>query len=136
MPAGMASSRVQSHLMASLKLQLGTIASVTGRNAFFPAASVAPNGTVNLTFDALTQPPADNPFQTGVQVYDNYFAESAAGGTAFGAPVRVSTASSIPMALATTTCKSSSSAITSTLWPGPPAPTSFGQIPQCHPLPG
>src|SRR5258707_13962690 len=59
---------------------LGTIASVSGRNAFFPEASVAPNGTVSLTFDALTQPPANNPFQTGVQVYDNYYAESAAGG--------------------------------------------------------
>lgn len=76
--------------------QLGTIASVSGRNAFFPEASVAPNGTVSLTFDALTQPPANNPFQTGVQVYDNYFAKSAAGGMAFGAPVRVSTASSNP----------------------------------------
>jgi len=76
--------------------QLGTIASISDRNAFFPEASVAPNGTVSLTFDALTQPPANNPFQTGVQVYDNYFAESAAGGMAFGAPVRVSTASSNP----------------------------------------
>jgi len=76
--------------------QLGTIASVSGRNAFFPEASVAPNGTVSLTFDALTQPPANNPFQTGVQVYDNYFAESAAGGMAFGASLRVSTASSNP----------------------------------------
>jgi hypothetical protein len=75
---------------------LGTIASVTGRNAFFPAASVAPSGTVSLTFDALTQPPANNPFQTGVQVYDNYFAESPVGGLAFGAPVQVSTASSNP----------------------------------------
>gem|GEM_PF-672409 len=76
--------------------QLGTIASVSGRNAFFPEASIAPNGTVNLTFDALTQPPANNPFQTGVQVYDNYFAESPVGGLAFGAPIRVSTASSNP----------------------------------------
>jgi hypothetical protein len=75
---------------------LGTIASISDRNAFFPAASVAPNGIVSLTFDALTQPPADNPFPTGVQVYDNYFAESPAGGTAFGAPIRVSTASSNP----------------------------------------
>src|SRR5260370_4245420 len=63
--------------------QLGTIASISGRNAFFPEASVAPNGTVSLIFDALTQPPANNPFQTGVQVYDNYYAESAAGGGAF-----------------------------------------------------
>ena len=76
--------------------QLGTIASVSGRNAFFPEASVAPNGTVSLTFDALTQPPANNPFQTGVQVYDNYFAESPAGGSAFSTPMQVSTASSNP----------------------------------------
>jgi hypothetical protein len=76
--------------------QLGTIASVSGHNAFFPEASVAPNGTVSLTFDALTQPPTNDPFQTGVQVYDNYFARSPAGGTAFSGPVRVSTASSNP----------------------------------------
>ncbi|HEV2236056.1 MAG TPA: sialidase family protein [Ktedonobacterales bacterium] len=75
---------------------LGTIASVSGRNAFFPAASVAPNGTVSLSFDALTEPPAGNPWQTGVQVYDNYYAQSPAGGLSFGAPVRVSTASSNP----------------------------------------
>lgn len=75
---------------------LGQIASVAGRNAFFPAASVAPNGMVALTFDALTQPPANNPWQTGVQVYDNYYAESPAGGTAFTTPIRVSTASSNP----------------------------------------
>src|SRR5260221_5958628 len=76
--------------------QLGTIASISDRNAFFPEASVAPNGTVSLTFDALTQPPANNPFQTGVQVYDNYFAESAAGGGAFGRPPRGGSGSSKP----------------------------------------
>ena len=72
------------------------ISTVSGRNAFFPEASVAPNGTVSLTFDALTRPPASNPWQTGAQVYDNYYAESAAGGGAFGAPLRVSSASSNP----------------------------------------
>lgn len=76
--------------------QLGTIGSVSGRNAFFPAASVAPNGTVSLAFDALTQPPASNLWQTGVQVYDTYYAESPAGGTAFTKPLRVSTTSSNP----------------------------------------
>lgn len=76
--------------------QLGTLASVATRNAFFPAASVAPNGMVSLTFDALTQPPVNNPWQTGVQVYDTYYTESPAGGAAFGAPIRVSTASSNP----------------------------------------
>jgi hypothetical protein len=45
---------------------LGTVASVSGRNAFFPAASVSPaTGAVSLTFDALTTPPAGNPWQTG-----------------------------------------------------------------------
>jgi hypothetical protein len=69
---------------------------VSGRNAFFPEASVAPDGRVALTFDALTQPPANDLWQTGVQVYDNYFAESPAGGAAFTSPLRVSTTSSNP----------------------------------------
>ncbi|HVH65274.1 MAG TPA: sialidase family protein [Candidatus Acidoferrum sp.] len=76
--------------------QLGTIADLTGRNAFFPAVSVDPAGTVNLTFDALTAPPADNPFQTGVQVYDNYFAQSVNQGATFTPPLRVSSMSSNP----------------------------------------
>lgn len=75
---------------------LGTIASVAGRNAFFPQASVSSGGTVSVAFDALTMPPADNPWQTGVQVYDNYYTQSPAGGAAFTAPLRVSTASSNP----------------------------------------
>src|SRR2546421_13014924 len=33
--------------------QLGTIASVRGRNAFFPAVSVSPTGLVAVTFDAF-----------------------------------------------------------------------------------
>ena len=77
---------------------LGTIAQVPGRNAFFPAASVAPSGQVDVTFDALTAPPAGNLWQTGVQVYDNYYVQSPAGGTAFTAPLRVSSASSNPEA--------------------------------------
>lgn len=75
---------------------LGTIAAIPGRNAFFPEASVAPNGTLAVTFDALTQPPASNPWQTGVQTYDNFYTELAAGSTGFTAPLRVSTASSNP----------------------------------------
>jgi hypothetical protein len=75
---------------------LRTIASVAGRNAFFPAASVAPTGLVSVTFDALTQPPADNPWQTGVQVYDTYYTESPAAGAPFGPPIQVSSASSNP----------------------------------------
>jgi len=75
---------------------LGTIASVRGRNAFFPAVDVAPNGTVAVTFDALTAPPADDLFSTGTQVYDNYFVETTDGGASFSAPLRVSSKSSNP----------------------------------------
>ncbi len=75
---------------------LGTIASVADHNAFFPAVSVAPNGTVAVAFDALTAPPAGDLWSTGVQVYDNYYVESTNGGASFSAPLRVSTASSNP----------------------------------------
>ena len=76
--------------------QLGTIADVANRNAFFPAVSVSPTGLVSVAFDALTNPPAGDPFQTGVQTYDVYYAQSVAGGLAFGAPIRVSSSSSNP----------------------------------------
>ena len=74
---------------------LGTIGDVANHNAFFPAASVDPSGIVNLSFDALTTPPAGSPWQTGVQAYDNYFAQSTNGST-FGPALRVSSASSNP----------------------------------------
>jgi hypothetical protein len=74
----------------------GTIASVSGRNAFFPAASVSSGGVVAVTFDALTRPPASDPWQTGVQVYDNYYAQLTPGAPRFSRPVRVSTTSSNP----------------------------------------
>ena len=76
--------------------QLGTVADVGNRNAFFPQASVDPAGTVNITFDALTAPPADNPWQTGVQVYDNYLVQLTLQGLRHSSPVRVSTRSSNP----------------------------------------
>jgi hypothetical protein len=76
---------------------LGTIASVTGSNAFFPEAAVSPStGTVSLTFDALTAPPASNPWQTGVQTYNNYYAQSPARGGSFTSPIVVSSAPSNP----------------------------------------
>jgi hypothetical protein len=75
---------------------LGTIAQIPGSNSFFPAASVSPTGVLSVAFDALTAPPADDPWQTGTQTYDTYYTESPAGGTAFTAPIRVSTASSNP----------------------------------------
>ena len=75
--------------------QLGTIADVTGRNAFFPAASVSRSGTLSVAFDALTQPPVGDPWQTGIQVYDVYYVQSSSGAS-FSRPIRVSSASSNP----------------------------------------
>lgn len=69
--------------------------SVSGRNAFFPAAAVSPSGRLSLAFDALTKPPAADPWQTGVQVYDAYYAQLLPTG-AWTHPLRVSTASSNP----------------------------------------
>lgn len=76
--------------------QLGVIAKVAGRNAFFPAVAVAPDGTISVAFDALTAPPDGNLWQTGVQVYDNYYVESRSGGASFTLPIRVSSKSSNP----------------------------------------
>ena len=76
--------------------QLGTIARVRGRNAFFPAVDVSPSGLVAVAFDALTAPPAAEPWQTGVQVYDTYYVEKAPAAGSFTAPLRVSSASSNP----------------------------------------
>lgn len=75
---------------------LGTIAQVPGRNAFYPVASVASNGTLSLAFDALTQPPSNDVWQTGAQVYDVYYAQLNPGATAFTFPLRASSASSNP----------------------------------------
>jgi hypothetical protein len=69
--------------------------SVSARNAFFPAAAVSPSGRVSLAFDALTKPPADDPWQTGVQVYDAYYSQLLPTGS-WSKPLRVSTASSNP----------------------------------------
>ena len=77
---------------------LGVIARVGGRNAFFPAVAVAPDGTVSVAFNALTAPLDNNLWQTGVQVYDTYYVQSRNGGSSFTAPIRVSTRSSNPEA--------------------------------------
>jgi hypothetical protein len=79
---------------------LGTVASVVGRNAFFPAPSVSPSGLVGVAFDALTAPPVNDPWSTGRQVYDAYYVQSPPGGGAFTAPLRLSTSSSNPEASA------------------------------------
>jgi len=60
-----------------------------------PSDSIS-EADVSLTFDALTKPPASNPWQTGVQTYRNYYAQSAPGGRSFGSPLVVSSAASNP----------------------------------------
>ena len=75
---------------------LGTIASIPGRNAFFPAITVSPAGILSLSFDALTMPPPGNPWQLGMQVYDMYYEQARPGQLDFSAPLRVSTVSSNP----------------------------------------
>ena len=77
---------------------LGVIAQVANRNAFFPAVGVAPDGTVSVAFDALTAPPDNNPWKTGVQTYDVFYVELRKGATSFTTPIQVSTASSNPEA--------------------------------------
>ena len=51
---------------------------------------------MSVEFDALTAPPADNLWQTGVQLYDNYYVQSNTGGASFTAPLLVSSVSSNP----------------------------------------
>ena len=75
---------------------LGVVASVMGRNAFFPAIDVSPAGLAVVGFDALTVPPASDLWQTGRQVYDYYEVQGGAGG--FTPALRVSQASSNPEA--------------------------------------
>jgi hypothetical protein len=75
---------------------LGTLGAVFNHNAFFPSVDVSPTGTVAVTFDALTAAPADDPWRTGVERYDNYYVQSKDGGASFTAPIRVSTKSSNP----------------------------------------
>src|SRR5258708_5968076 len=65
---------------------LGTIGSVSGRNAFFPEPAVAGNGVVAVALYAPTPPPARNPGQTGVPTYDAHRAQRARG--PWSAPVR------------------------------------------------
>jgi hypothetical protein len=75
---------------------LGTIASISGRNAFFPEPAVTSTGILAVDFDALTAPPASNLWQTGVQTYRAFVVESQDHGSTFSAPVSLSTADSNP----------------------------------------
>lgn len=67
--------------------------------AFFQGLDVAPNGRVDLAYQALV---ATNPntFGTGNALIDSWYVAKAAGGSTWSAPVKVSSASSDPAASA------------------------------------
>jgi hypothetical protein len=69
---------------------------VPGRSAFFPGLAVSPDGSkVSVATQALdAKLPGTKP-GAGVVHYDSYFAESVSG-SAFSAPLKISTASSDP----------------------------------------
>lgn len=79
-----------------------TVANVTGRSPFYPAVAVSPNGAkVLVGFNAIDDKPAGTAPGAGVVHYDAYYVKSTNGGTSFGAPVKVSAASSDPDAAST-----------------------------------
>lgn len=69
---------------------------VSGRSAIFASVSADPSNNVNLVFQALDDRPAGTKPGAGVVAYDTYFTQSTNGGTSFGNPVKLSTASSDP----------------------------------------
>ena len=71
----------------------------TGGVPFFQGLDVAAGGRVDLGWQAMTALDATT-FGTGNATIDSYYASSPAGGTAFGAPVKVSSVSSDPAASA------------------------------------
>jgi hypothetical protein len=69
---------------------------VSGRSAFFAAVAVDPSDRVDLVFNALDDKPAGTAPGAGVVFYDTYFTQSNDGGASFGAPLKISTATSDP----------------------------------------
>jgi len=69
---------------------------VRGRSAFFASITVAPDGTVDAVFQALTDVPAGTAPGPGVVSYDSYLTQSADNGATWSSPVKISTVSSDP----------------------------------------
>ncbi|HYT80046.1 MAG TPA: sialidase family protein [Actinomycetota bacterium] len=75
-------------------------ADVAGRSPFYPG--VATNGSdVFIGFAAIDDVPAGTAPGAGVVAYDSYYVLSTDGGASFGAPVKISAASSDPDAATT-----------------------------------
>ncbi len=69
---------------------------VSGRSAFFASVATDPNGKVDIVFLALDDVATGTAPGAGVVTYDAYLAQSTNGGTSFGGPTKISTASSDP----------------------------------------
>ena len=69
---------------------------VPGSSAFFSSITVAPDGTVDVVFQALTDVPAGTAPGPGVVSYDSYLTQLADQGATWSSPVTISTASSDP----------------------------------------
>ncbi|MEJ2557916.1 MAG: sialidase family protein [Anaerolineae bacterium] len=74
---------------------VSTAGDVTGRSAFYPAVAVA-GSHVFIGFNAIDDVPEDTKPGAGVVFYDAYYVFSSDGGDSFGAPVKISAASSDP----------------------------------------
>jgi hypothetical protein len=78
---------------------LETAADVSGRSAFYPAVAVNASSNVLIGFNALTDVAAGTAPGAGVVHYDAYYVYGTPG--SFGAPVKISAASSDPDAAST-----------------------------------
>ena len=69
---------------------------VSGRSAFFASVTTDPSGNVAVVFQALDDVPTGTAPGAGVVHYDAYLAQSTNGGSSFGSPLKISTATSDP----------------------------------------
>jgi hypothetical protein len=69
---------------------------VKGRSAFFASVATDPSGNVDVVFQALDDVPTGTAPGAGVVHYDAYLTQSTNGGTSFGSPQKISTATSDP----------------------------------------
>ncbi|MFN8585834.1 MAG: sialidase family protein [Dehalococcoidia bacterium] len=72
------------------------VADVPGRSAFFVAVAAAPSNAVDVAFLAMDDRSDETAPGAGVVSYDAYVTQSSNGGSSFGAPFKISTASSDP----------------------------------------
>ncbi len=79
---------------------VSTAANVAGRSAFYPAVA-AKGSNVFVGFNAIDDKPAGTAPGAGVVKYDAYYVLSMDSGASFGAPAKISAASSDPDAATT-----------------------------------